>query len=72
MPKGCCAGHGPGSPEAAPPEPPLPLQVARQLPLLPLQGDGSLQPAASKLVLPPVKPEAHLPEQAKTVRMLGR
>ncbi|CAE7717581.1 NOV [Symbiodinium sp. CCMP2592] len=33
------------------------VEVARQLPLLPLQGDGSLQPAASKLVLPPVKPE---------------
>ncbi|CAE7939607.1 NOV, partial [Symbiodinium sp. KB8] len=33
------------------------VEVARQLPLLPLKGDGSLQSAASKLVLPPVKPE---------------
>ncbi|CAE7198124.1 NOV [Symbiodinium natans] len=33
------------------------VEVARQLPLLPLQSDGSLQPAASKLVLPPAKPE---------------
>ncbi|CAE7633293.1 NOV [Symbiodinium sp. CCMP2456] len=33
------------------------VEVARQLPLLPLKGDGSLQPAASKLVLPPAKPE---------------